>query len=266
MRKNMNTNEGIDRKLSGGGHKLNDNSHEDSEVEISNLEGLFYDVPTLSEEEQKEIDKMIKEVEDKGFKDKFFALAEETERKRKNILKIGSLHISKAACMIVIICLATVLLGVTVYAAVRNYIKSIQVEDLDDHSEIEIQYNDVSVMDTVEEEKNNIEILEYYDPTWIPEGYSALSETKDAMINSIVYESAESGYRIVYHQTLPSVKKNYNSINGRHENVKFGIFVGEFIETDKSNYLIVTDGVYLYDIIADNMNKDSLIRMLNGDY
>jgi hypothetical protein len=47
--------------------------------------------------------------------------------------------------------------------------------------------------------------------------------------------------------------------------VKFGIFVGEFIETDKSNYLIVTDGVYLYDIIADNMNKDSLIRMLNGD-
>lgn len=265
MRENMNTNEAIDRKLSGG-RKLNDNSYEDSEVEISNLEGLFYDVPTLSEEEQKEIDKMIKEVEDKGFKDKFFALAEETERKRKNILKIGSLHISKAACMIVIICLSTVLLGVTVYAAVRNYIKSIQVEDLDDHSEIEIQYNDVSVMDTVEEEKNNIEILEYYDPTWIPEGYSVLAETKDAMINSIVYESAESGYRIVYQQTLPSVNQYYNSINGRHENVEFGNYVGEFIETDKSNYLIVTDGVYLYDIIADNMNKDSLIRMLNGDY
>ena len=62
MRENMNTNEGIDRKLSGGGHKLNDNSYEGSEVEISNLEGLFYDVPTLSEEEQKEIDKMIKDL------------------------------------------------------------------------------------------------------------------------------------------------------------------------------------------------------------
>ena len=257
MRENMNTNKGIDRKLSGGGHKLNDNSYEDSEVEISNLEGLFYDVPTLSEEEQKEIDKMIKEVEDKGFKDKFFALAEETERKRKNILKIGSLHISKAACMIVIICLSTVLLGVTVYAAILNHIKSIEVKDLDTHSEIEVIYN--NDVDTV----IMSHISDYKCPAWVPEDYYVDSEFKTDGSYSMVYKSKKDNDRLNYCQYLPSVNAHYSTEEGTKEKIMLGEYTGEFIETEDGNYLIVTDGTYLYSLIG-NVDYEAMKKIISS--
>ncbi len=238
---------------------MNDNSYEDSEVEISNLEGLFYDVPTLSEEEQKEIDKMIKEVEDKGFKDKFFALAEETERKRKNILKIGSLHISKAACMIVIICLSTVLLGVTVYAAVLKHIKSLEVTDKGNYEEVSLAYNDY--LDTSCISK----IESFYKPIWIPDDYHVVSENKSESMYSIIYKSDVDGLQIAYNQYLPQINIYFSTENGKHENVAFGGFNGEYIETGRSNYLIVTDGVYLYSIIADDIDKQLMIQMLCGN-
>jgi len=254
MRENMNTNEGIDRKLSRG-HKLNDNSYEDSEVEISNLEGLFYDVPTLSEEEQKEIDKMIKEVEDKGFKDKFFALAEETERKRKNILNIGSLHISKVAIMIVTVCLSTVLLGVTVYAAILNHIKSIEVKDLDTHSEIEVIYN--NDVDTV----IMSHISDYKRPAWVPEEYYVDSEFKTDGSYSMVYKSKKGNDRLNYSQYLSSVNAHYSTEKGTKEKIMFGEYTGEFIETEDGNYLIVTDGTYLYSLIG-NVDSETMKKII----
>lgn len=255
MKHNYEINNEIDRKLSGGGHELNDNSYDDSEVKIRDLEGLFYDVPTLSEEEQKEIDKMIKEVEDKGFKDKFFALAEETERKRKNILNIGSLHISKVAIMIVTVCLSTVLLGVTVYAAILNHIKSIEVKDLDTHSEIEVIYN--NDVDTV----IMSHISDYKRPAWVPEEYYVDSEFKTDGSYSMVYKSKKGNDRLNYSQYLSSVNAHYSTEDGTKEKIIFGEYTGELIETEESNYLIVTDGTYLYSLIG-NVDSETMKKII----
>ena len=257
MRENMNTNEGIDRKLSGGGYKLNNNNLDDNEVDIRNLEELFYGVPTLSKDEEKEIDEMIKEVESKGFKEKLQAITCKKERKRENAIRIGRIYIGKTACFIFVICLSVILTGGIVYAAVQNYIKSIKVNDMGDYSEVEIEYNDVPATSKTGE-------FYYYEPVWVPDGYCKTSENKYDMTYVISYKEADFERYINYHQYLPGVKFYYSAENGKIEKVSFGKYSGEYIETYDANYLIVTDGTYIYSLSAESVYKDDLIKMLDN--
>ena len=97
---------------------MNNNNLDDNEVDIRNLEELFYGVQTLSKDEEKEINEMIKEVESKGFKEKLQAIACKNERKRENVIRIGRIYIGKTSCFIFVICLSVILTGGIVYAAV----------------------------------------------------------------------------------------------------------------------------------------------------
>ena len=283
MRENMNTNEGIDRKLSGGGYKLNNNNLDDNEVDIRNLEELFYGVPTLSKDEEKEIDEMI--ASESGFLcpvtyipffffyglfhlfvyltdvwlDGGFILhyRKINERKRENAIRIGRIYIGKTACFIFVICLSVILTGGIVYAAVQNYIKSIKVNDMGDYSEVEIECNDVPATSKTGE-------FYYYEPVWVPDGYCKTSENKYDMTYVISYKEADFERYINYHQYLPGVKFYYSAENGKIEKVSFGKYSGEYIETYDANYLIVTDGTYIYSLSAESVYKDDLIKMLDN--
>ena len=262
MRENINANRENDRKLSGG-YKLNDNSFDDNETDIRELEELFYEVPDLSEKKEKEIDEMIREVERKAFLEKIQALAEENEKKcQKKVINIGHFGISKVACILVIICLSVVTLGVTAYASIRIYIQSIQVKDMRDHSELEIEYNDVSDVDAAQKNYGLITDFCYYEPIWVPDGYHMESEYKSDVDYSIVYDTENSESYINYQQYLPFVKHHYSTENGKSESVSFGKYSGEYIETDDANYLIVTDGTYIYSLISESVYKDEFVKMI----
>ena len=244
-----------DRKLSGGGYNLNDNV-EESEERFTNLDRIMYGIPELSEDEEKEIDDMIKEVESTGFVEKCREIARQREKK---VIRIGYLCINKAACMIFVICFSTVLIGGIAYAAVQKNIQSIQIKDMGDHSEVDLEYNDTTGL-------NLSKIEDYYKPAWIPDGYNIESEYMCDVYYNISYVDSFSSDMIYYSQYLPCAKYHYSTENGKSEKVKFGVYSGEYISTEHETYLIVTDGTYLYSIISgEKLNKETMIKMLS-DY
>ena len=224
---------------------------------------LYFGEPRLTEEEEKQIDERLKKIEESGFLDKCKEVARQSEKKR---IRIGRLCISKVACIVFIVCLSTALTGGIVYAAVLNHIQGIQVKDMGNYGELEIDYNDVSV--TVENQEKNppLEILDYYEPTWIPDGYYKDNEHKHIMSYSINYLSKDSDRDIYYSQYTSTAKYYYSTENERPERVSFGEYSGEYIETDDDNYLIVTDGTYIYSLIAQSgdIGKQELIKMIES--
>ncbi|MBR5179171.1 MAG: DUF4367 domain-containing protein [Lachnospiraceae bacterium] len=224
---------------------------------------LYFGEPRLTEEEEKQIDERLKKIEESGFLDKCKEVARQSEKKR---IRIGRLCISKVACIVFIVCLSTALTGGIVYAAVLNHIRGIQVKDKGNHGELEIDYNDVSV--TVEKQEKNpaLEILDYYEPVWIPEGYYKETEHMHVMSYNTIYQSKEFDGEIYYSQDTSTVKTYYSTENGRSEQVSFREYSGEYIETDDSNYLIVTDGTYVYSLIAQpgNVGRQEMIKMIES--
>ncbi len=102
----------------------------------------------------------------------------------------------------------------------------------------------------------------YYKPVWVPDGYHLDSEEKYADKYRLVYISDIGEYQIIYNQTLPYVTSYYSTEDGLSEKVALGQYSGEYIETDSSNYLILTDGTYIYSLITDVVNKQELIKMI----
>lgn len=230
---------------------------ENKEFTVKKVIKQYYGDEELYSEYAEEVDKILSDLDHESIKEKCLSSAQEKENK---VLHIGKFVMSKAACMVVGVCIITILCGFG-YAVVSGYIKGIKIKDMDDHSEVEFEYHDNLDADKVIRIPSEIE--EYYEPVWVPDGYIKIYEKKDDISNVIIYESVDQGLQIVYHQDLIKVKRYYNSIDGKHEEVLFGRYSGEYIETTKSNYLIVTDGIYLYSIIADCLNKDDLIKMIS---
>ena len=250
----MNKNTIKTHKNTGGGVEITKSKR----VTVKDAIKQYYGDEYIYSEYADEAEKILKQLDHEKIKNKCIREAVNHEKK---IWHIGRKAVNKVACILAASFIITVLCGFG-YAVVSGYIDSIKVKDKEDHSEIEIRY--IDNIDWDEETQILTRIEKYYEPTWIPEEYYVLSEAKDSSVNSIIYESSQKGYRIVYHQTVSKVNQYFNSIDGKHEKIEFGNFSGEFIETEKSNYLIVTDGVYLYDLVADNMEKDTLIKMLNS--
>ena len=216
---------------------------------------LYYGEPKLTEEEEKVVDEMLKEIEESGFLEKCKEIVREKEREReRKIIHIGRLKISRVAGLIFLVCFISVF-GVTAYAAVMSHIREIEVNEMGDHSEVAVEYNPEN-----EEELSAIET--YYKPVWVPDGYHLDSEEKYADKYRLLYISDTGEDQIVYYQTLPSVKVHYSTEDGLSEKVVFGQYSGEYIETDLSNYLIVTDGTYIYSLIADTASKKEFIKMI----
>ena len=215
---------------------------------------LYFGKPKLTAEEEKLVDEMLKEMKENGFLEKCKEMIKQREKK---VIRIGRLCISKVACVIFVICFSTVLIGGIAYAAVQKNIQSIQIKDMGDHSEVDLEYNDTTGL-------NLSKIEDYYKPAWIPDGYYIESEFKFEEGYSIVYSSEESENTIIYQQYLPKARPNYSTENSKPEKVSFGIYTGEFVETNHANYLIVTDGTYIYSLIAYNICKDDLAKMING--
>lgn len=212
-----------------------------------------FDESNLSEEKKVLIDKLIREVESTGFKEKCLQIVAEKEKKT---IHIGRVHLNRVACLIITVIIISSLGGVA-YAAVLNHINSIEVKEMGNHGEASITYNNyLGSLDISKIERFN-------KPVWIPDGYYVVSEMKSESIYSIIYQSDIDELQISYHQYLPQRNINYSTENGKHEKVAFDRFSGEYIETEGSNYLIVTDGTYLYSIIADDIDKLSMIQMLS---
>ncbi len=221
---------------------------------------LYYGEPKLTEEEEKVVDEMLKEIEESGFLEKCKEIVREKEREReRKIIHIGRLKISRVAGLIFLVCFISVF-GVTAYAAVMSHIRGIEVNEMGDHSEVAVEYNPEKYNPENEEELSAIET--YYKPVWVPDGYHLDSEEKYADKYRLLYISDTGEDQIVYYQTLPSVKVHYSTEDGLSEKVVFGQYSGEYIETDLSNYLIVTDGTYIYSLIADTAGKKELIKMI----
>ena len=227
----------------------------DEGITLKEAVKLYYGEVSLSEEEEKEVDDMLREIEESGFLEKCKEIAREKEREReRKIIHIGRLKISRVAGLIFLVCFISVF-GITAYAAVMSHIRGIEVNEMGDHSEVAVDYNP-------ENEEERSAIATYYKPVWVPDGYHLDSEEKYAGKYRLLYISDAGEDQIVYYQTLPSVKVYYSTEDGLSEKVAFGQYSGEYIETDSMNYLIVTDGAYIYSLIADTLNKQELIKMI----
>ena len=219
---------------------------------LEDLVKLYYGETNLTDEEAKEVDDMLREVEESGFLEKCREVAKEKEKKT---VRIGRFRFSKVACIIIVICIITSLGGYA-YAAVLNHIKSIEVVDKGDHYEVNVDYNDDG-----SKGKAMTVIDDYYKPLWVPDGFHIVSESKRDRMYNIIYLSDINNDRIDYAQLLSDVKTYYGAENGIHENISFEDYNGEFVETEEENYLIVTDGNYIYCLIG-NFDKDTFIKML----
>ena len=229
---------------------MTDNSRRD----LKEIVKTYYGKPTLTPKETIEVEQLLSKIEASGFKEKCCEIAKKQEKKYWHI---GKLTLSRVACIIVGICFITLLCGFTVYSA---YIKNLQMVNKGDHEEIRYTFDknaDIKSPKTIET---------YYDPVWVPEGYHRESINKQEQEYSIIYTSDldENDYDIYYIQSLPGLKHHLSTENGKHEDVTFGRYYGEYVETDDSSFLIVTDGIYVYILISDEgINKDDLIRMLH---
>ena len=218
---------------------------------------LYYGEPKLTEEEEKVVDEMMKEIEESGFLEKCKEIVREKEREReRKIIHIGRLKISRVAGLIFLVCFISVF-GVTAYAAVMSHIRRIEVNEMGDHSEVAVDYNPEN-----EEELSAIET--YYKPAWIPDGYYLESEREYKEKYTITYAEEESDDIIDYKQYLPLINSYYGVEEGIHENISFGKYTGEYIDSDSTHYLIVTDGTYLYSIISEKIDKETMIKMLGN--
>lgn len=220
--------------------------------ERDSLEGiirLYYGQPAISDTENKKIDEFIVNIENSGFMEQCHKLISEKE---KRTWRIGRLYFSKAAGLVFILCLAVITTG---FIVVSEYIRHIQVREKENYSIVEIETNDWTNIT----EPNVIE--DYNEPVWIPQEYYTDEEIKNPLVYTIIYAS-ENGDQIIFRQYVPSVKMHYGAENGQHEKVVFGCYSGEYIEADTYSYLIVTDGMYLYSVIAENMDKETMIRMM----
>ena len=232
------------KNISGGGYNM-DNKQEDLD------EG--FDESNLSEEKKVLIDKLIREVESTGFKEKCLQIVAEKEKKT---IHIGRVHLNRVACLIITVIIISSLGGVA-YAAVLNHIKSIEVKDLDTHSEIEVIYN--NDVDTV----IMSHISDYKRPAWVPEDYYVDLEFKTDGSYSMIYKSKRDNDRLYYCQYLSSINAHYSTEKGTKEKIMFGEYTGEFIETEDGNYLIVTDGTYLYSLIG-NVDYEVMKKIISS--
>ena len=233
-----------------GGGEMTDNSRPD----LKEVLKVYYGEPDLTPEESKEVEQMISEVKASGFLEKCHEIC---KKKEKKYWYIGKMAVNKAACLIGAVCCIFLLCGFTVYSV---YIKNLHMENKGDHEEIGY------TLDKNADVKSPKRIEVYYDPVWVPEGYHlewAIKHDKDYDV-LYVSDDEDSDYTISYEQILPGNNPHLSTENGKHEEVSFGEYSGEYVDTDKSNYLIVTDGVYVYILISDeDVNKEDLIRMLH---
>ncbi|MBR5177472.1 MAG: DUF4367 domain-containing protein [Lachnospiraceae bacterium] len=235
----------------------------DRQFTLREVINQYYNDEDIYEQYADEADAILNSVDKTSIKEKCKEVARQSEKKR---IRIGRLCISKVACMLFVICLSIVLTGGIVYAAVLNHIRSIKVQDMGDHGEIDIEYNNVPATGEAQEKNPALEILDYYEPTWIPEGYYKETEHLHVMSYNIIYQSIDFDGDIYYSQYTSSSKHNYSTENGRSEQVSFGEYSGEYIETDDDNYLIVTDDTYIYSLIVQSgdIDKQELIKMIES--
>ena len=232
-----------------GGGEMTDNSRPD----LKEVLKVYYGEPDLTPEESKEVEQMISEVKASGFLEKCHEIC---KKKEKKYWYIGKMAVNKAACLIGAVCCILLLCGFTVYSV---YIKNLHMENKGDHEEIGY------TLDKNADVKSPKRIEVYYDPAWIPEGYHLESVNKQEKEYTIIFssDSEEDDFNIYYIQSLPGLKHHLSTENGNHEAVSFGRYYGKYVDTDDSNFLIVTDGIYVYILISDeNINKEDLIRML----
>ena len=201
-----------------------------------------------------EVEEMIKSVESTGFLDKCREVMKQQEKKR---IHIGRLSINKVSCLVCSMCSVILLCG---FVAISYYIKGIKLDNKGNHEVIKYDLDPNSNIGKL----NKIET--YYDPAWVPEGYHiewAIKHDKDYDI-LYVSDDADSDHTISYEQILPGINPQLSTENGKHEEVSFGRYYGEYVDTDNGNFLIVSDGVYVYILIsAEDINKEDLIRMLH---
>ena len=236
---------------------------EDKGITLKEAIKLYYGEIDLTDTEKEEIDERLRKIEESGFLERCKEVARQSEKKRVHIWRFC---ISKVACIVLAICLSVTLTGGIVYAAVLNHIRSIKVEDTGDYGKLDIEYNDIAATGEAQENNPTLEILDYYEPAWIPERYYKETEHRYIMSYSINYRSKYFDGDICYLQYTSSLKSNYSTENGRSEQVSFREYSGEYIETDDENYLIVTDGTYIYSLIAQskNIGKQELIKMIES--
>ena len=197
-----------------------------------------------------EVEEMIRSVESTGFLDK---CREVMEKKKKGRIHIGRLSINKVACFICIISSAVLICG---FVALSYYIKGIRLDNKGDHEVIKYDLDPNSNTGKLKK------IETYYDPAWVPEGYHLEWAIKHDKEYDVLYYSDDNRFKIRYIQTLPEENYNISTENGKKEDVSFGKYTGEFVESDNSNYLIVTDGTYVYIIMSNNVGKEDLEKML----
>ncbi len=243
----MNINASTMNKHTGGEGAM---KSEDGES-LKEIVKLYYGDPTLTEDEKDSVNEMLESVEQTNFLDKCRKVV---DRKDKDNLHLGKLHISKVACLVAAFCVFVMISG---FVVVIRHIKEIQLVDKGNHSEVKFEYN--YNPDTY----SPSEIKDYHDPVWIPDGYNVIYESKGIHNYYIMYELNDSNFRISYNQAVPYGAHHFSTENGKSETVSFGEYIGEYVETDKCNYLIVTDGTYLYSLISELEDKETLIKMLD---
>lgn len=228
---------------------------EEKEWTLKEAVKLYYGETKLPDEETEKVDKILNALDESGCREKCLKSA---SQKEKSIWYIGSLQVSKAACLITIVC---VTIGLCGFSLVMGYINRLKVKELDNHTEVTFDDRDMNG----EEPPKVIENC--YEPVWVPEGFEKEYEGRTDTSYAISYRKGNKF--IDYSQIVTWVKTHYGAEHGKSENVAFGEYSGVLIEDSKWGdtcyYLIVTDGKYVYDLISSDVDKETLIKMLCGE-
>ena len=228
---------------------------EEKDRTIKETVKLYYGETGLTEDEAEKVDDILHSMEVSGFREK---CRQSASKKEKSIWHIGSLQVSKAVCLITIVC---VNVGICSFSLVMGYINRLKVEEFDNHTEVTFDDRD---MNGVEPPKV---IENCHEPVWVPEGFEKDYEGRTDTTYAISYRKGNKF--IDYSQIVTWGKTHYGAEHGKRENVVFGEYSGVLIEESKWGdtlyYLIVTDGKYVYDLISSDVDKETLIKMLCGE-
>lgn len=128
--------------------------------------------------------------------------------------------------------------------AIREAFVSYLINIYDDHFKIAVSPDVTAEM-----------IVDYYEPTWVPNGYKELSRNQDLTINQIKYVN-ESNIIIFMQMTLSqNYLVDYDPATSTVVEVPN---FGNYISSEEHSYLVWTDEKYSYVITADLSLEDML--------
>ena len=118
------------------------------------------------------------------------------------------------------------------------------------------------ITETSEVTGNDEMILDYYEPSWLPEGYIE-SERNEHLYDNVISYKKENNL-LIYKQTIMSSGvESFVDFDPETSRITEIPDFGNYINTEENNYLIWSDDEYSYAIIG-NLHLEDMLQMADS--